>query len=113
MFHVERMVFSLCMPIMQACENAMGTISENCRALVARQLLQRRMERLKIYLAHKRLGRMREVFFRSAYKNCLGYVLAIFVACCKIWFSKLYLKRVGRAGSLASGLGCQRHQKKH
>lgn len=63
MFHVKRTVFSLCMPIKQARENAMGTISENCRALVARQLLQRRMERLRIYLAHFRRCRMREVFF--------------------------------------------------
>ena len=48
MFHVKRTVFSLCMPIKQGCESAMVTISENCRALVARQLLQRRKVTIKI-----------------------------------------------------------------
>lgn len=81
MFHVKCTVFSLCMPIKQACESAVIAISENCRALVARQLLQRRIERLKIYLAHFRRCRMREIFLFCLQK-LLGLRLSNF--CCML-----------------------------
>lgn len=73
MFPVKRVVISLCMPIKQGCETAMVTISENCRALVARQLLQRRKVTIKFPRAFPAVPDARG-FFRSAYKNCLGYV---------------------------------------